>query len=113
MAKNKEPKENILYKILKSLKLEATTTFGRINLAAVIVLIFFCLLYTASDGVAFLVSSINDTVKTIALKQDVYHPYESDNLLKVVVPIVILIMTCLLLVYKYDSKKEKSEQTND
>lgn len=113
MAKNKEPKENILYKILKALKLEGTTTFGRINLASVVVLIFFCLWYTASDGLAFLISSISDTVKTVFLKQDIYHPYESDNLLKVIVPVAILIISCLLLVYKYDSKKEKDNQTNN
>lgn len=92
-------------KILALLKLETTSTSGRINLAGVFIVAIFSLAYTASDTINFLISSTADVVKTITLKEDVYHAYESVGVVKAVLPTVIALVLCLLFLMWNEKKK--------
>lgn len=95
------------YKMLGLLKLETTTKYGRVNLAGVLITAIFCLLYTAGDAVGYLISSISDTIKTIVLKRDIYHEYESISVIEAVIPIVIVFVLCLIFLAWHDYKKNK------
>lgn len=95
------------YKILSLLKLETTSKHGRVNLAGVIVITIFCLIYTAGDGIGFFLSSVSDVIKSIVLKQDVFHQYESTSVVEAVIPILIAFLLCLLFLAWHESKKKK------
>ncbi len=95
------------YKMLGLLKLETTTKYGRINLAGVLITATFCLLYTAGDVAGHLISSISDTVKTLVLKRDIYHEYESTSVIEAVIPILIVFVLCLIFLAWHDYKKKK------
>lgn len=105
MKQNQKSDKFNLVNILKLLKLEATTVHGRCNLAFVIIVTGFCLLYTAGDTISYTISSISDTVKTIALKEDIHHPYESTSLIHVLIPILAIIILCLLYLYIHEKRK--------
>ncbi|MCH5271570.1 MAG: hypothetical protein J1E83_12610 [Lachnospiraceae bacterium] len=105
-------------KILRLLKLELVTPGGRVNLAGLFILLLFCLLYTAKNTVNYFISSLSDVVKSIALKSDIYHPYESDSVFKVIVPVSILFVICLGYVYvdeklKSHIKEKKVKEQKD
>lgn len=95
------------YKMLGLLKLETTTKHGRINLAGVMITATFCLLYTAGDAASHLVSSVSDIIKTIVLKEDIYHKYESISVIEAVIPIIIVFTLCLLFLAWHENKKKK------
>lgn len=98
-------KEKAWYeKLFRLLKLETTTPSGRINLAGVVVLVVFCLLYTAQDTINYLISSVSDTIKSVTLHEDIYHPYESTDVLKIFCPILICFSICLIFLYINDKK---------
>lgn len=105
-------KKEVWYvKLLKLLKLETTTPSGRVNLAGVLILAGFCVLYTASDSIQFLISSVEDTVKSIALNKDVHNPYENSSVVEAVVPVLIGFALCLF--YLYIDEKKKRELNED
>lgn len=93
-------------KLLSLLKLETTTKHGRVNLAGVVIIAMFCLLYAASDVVRHLISATEDTVKSIALKQDIYHKYESASVIGAVMPIVIVFVLCLIFLLWHEHMKK-------
>lgn len=99
--------EKWYYELFKLLKLEKETIHGKVNALGVVVVALFCGLYTASDTFMFLISSVADTVKTIALGEDVYHPAESVNVLKAVIPIISVLVLCLLYLHIQEKTKEK------
>lgn len=94
------------YKILALLKLETTTKHGRINLAGVIIVALFCLLYTAGDVAGHLISSVSDVVKSIVLRQDIYHEYESAGVVEAVIPILITFTLCLVFLAWHEHRKK-------
>lgn len=95
------------YKILRLLKLETTSKHGRVNLAGTIIIAMFCLIYTAGDGVLYLVSIASDTIKTYILKRDIYHEYESINVTAAVMPVIIAFILCLVFLAWHEEKKRK------
>lgn len=110
----KNVKNEWYVKVIKTLKLETTTPSGRINLAGVIVLAVFCLLYTTQDAFRHIVSSVEDTIKSVALKQDIHHPYQSTDVLGIVIPILVGLIICLIYLYVDDNKRQKlSENQNE
>lgn len=94
-------------KLLLLLKLETTTKHGRINLAGVIVLSIFCLIYAASDVIRHMVSATEDVVKSLALKQDIYHEYQSASVAEAVIPIVIAFVLCLIFLSWHEHMKKR------
>lgn len=99
--------EKWYYKIAKLLRLETTTPHGRVNLGGIVLLILCILLYSASDTIKHFISATEDTIKTIALRQDIHHPYETSNVLFAVLPVLIGFGFCLLYLYFHENKKEK------
>lgn len=93
-------------KVLNILKLETTTKAGRINLAGVFMIAVFCLAYTASDTVNLLISSVSDVVKTITLKEDIHHTYESVGVVKAAMPTVIAFVVCVIYLAWHEKKKK-------
>ena len=106
---NHNSKKETHFDLLRILKLETTTPSGRINLAGVLILAIFCLLYTAGDAIIYFISTVSDTAKSIYLNQDIYHPYESTSVLKATLPILIGFVACLTYLY-FDDKKRKKLQ---
>lgn len=94
-------------KLFSLLKLETVTRHGRINLAGVIVVTIFCLLYSASDLLRHLISSTEDVVKSIALHKDIYHEYESASVVEAVIPILLAFVLCLIFLGWHEYKKKK------
>lgn len=94
------------YKILSLLKLETTTKHGRTNLAGVLIVAIFCLLYTAGDTAGHIISSISDVIKSIVLQQDIYHEYESASVVEAVIPILITFILCLLFLAWHEHNKK-------
>lgn len=99
-------------KLIRTLKLETTTPSGRINLAGIIILAFFCLLYTAHDVIMYLISATSDTIKSVNLGKDINHPYQGISVLKAVVPILIGFTLCLLFLWINDKKQNDIKDTN-
>ena len=95
--------------LFRLLRLETTTPSGRINLTGVVVLVVFCLLYTAQDTLNHLISSISDTIKSVTLGTDIYHPYESTDVIKIFLPILTSFGICLLFLYINDKKVQEIE----
>lgn len=95
------------YKILSLLKLETTTKHGRINLAGVIIITIFCLLYTAGDGLGYIVSQVSNVLKTWILQRDVNHKYESMEVTEAVIPIVVVFVLCLFFLMWHENRKKK------
>lgn len=93
-------------KLLSLLKLETTTRHGRTNLAGVIIVMMFCLIYTASDVIRHAISSTENVIKSVALNQDIHHEYESANVNVVVIPILIAFVFCLLFLTWHEHKKK-------
>ena len=100
-------KNNWYIKLFSLLKLETATRHGRVNLAGVIVVAGFCLLYSASDMLRHLISSTEDVIKTIALRKDIYHEYESASVSEVVIPIVVVFVFCLIFLGWHEHRKNK------
>lgn len=94
----------------KLIKLETMTLSGRINLASLVVLIFFIIVYTANDTVCYLISAVRDAVKTIALKENVSDPYQTISIFQLVIPVVILIVLCMRFLYIDDKKKKNIDK---
>ena len=94
------------YKILGLLKLETTTKHGRINLAGVMITAAFCLLYTAGDAAGHIISSISDVIKSIVLKEDIYHEYANISVIEAVVPILIAFILCLIFLAWHEGRKK-------
>lgn len=107
--KNKTPSNAWYVNLLKLLQLETTTPRGRVNLAGVIVLAVFCLIYTGRDVFMHLISTISDIVKSLGLKTDIYHPYQSISVIKAALPVLILFIICLLFLW-FDDKKRNNLQ---
>ena len=104
--------------LVNALRLEGTTPSGRVNLAGVAIVAVFCLIYAASDSVQYLISAISDTVKTISLGQDIYHPYEGVSVLKAVTPVVVVFVLCLAFLIidsrlKGNLNKQCEENSNE
>lgn len=95
---------------LKLIKLETMTLSGRVNLTSLVVLICFIIVYTANDTVCYLISAVRDAVKTIALKENVSDPYQTTNIFKLVIPLVILIVLCMCFLYIDDKKKKNIDK---
>ena len=98
-------KNNWYIKLFSLLKLETATRHGRVNLAGVIVVAGFCLLYSASDMLRHLISSTEDVIKTIALRKDIYH--ESASVSEAVIPIVVVFVFCLIFLGWHEHRKNK------
>ena len=111
MSRNVKKKESWYTELIKALRLETTTPSGRVNLAGVALVALFCLIYTASDGIQYAISAITDMVKTIALKQDIYHPYEGVSVFKATIPIIIAFSLCLLFLIIDSKLKQKISET--
>ncbi len=112
MSTRKKNDKNAWYlKLFGLLKLEFTTQSGRINLGGTVVLMVFCIIYTAQDTISYAISAITDTVKSIALKADIYHPYEADSVFKAAIPVLIGFILCLLYLY-LDEKRKQSIKDN-
>lgn len=94
-------------KFLSLLKLEAVSSHGRVNLAGVMIITIFCLIYSASDSLRHLISSVEDVVKTIALREDIYHEYESASVIEAVIPIIIAFTLCLIFLGWHEHRKNK------
>lgn len=94
-------------KLFSLLKLEGTSTHGRVNLAGVFIVTVFCLLYSASDALRHAISSTENVIKTIVLKEEIYHKYESTGVVEVVIPIIIVFVLCLLFLMWHEHKKRK------
>ncbi len=116
--KNNKPQDKWYVSLLKILKLETATPSGKINLAGVILLTVFCLLYTTHDAFMYFVSATSDTIKSISLKQDISHPYKTISVFQAALPIFICFIICLLFLW-FDNKrreeltkKEKKEVDN-
>lgn len=114
MAKNKKRKyekkkdKNIFYiKLLSILKLETVSMQGRINLTGVIIIAGFCLIYSASDTIRQFISATEDVVKSIALKKDIYHEYESMGVVKAAIPVIVSLILCLLFLVWHEKKKHE------
>ena len=105
MKNNK--KNNWYIKLFSLLKLETATRHGRVNLAGVIVVAGFCLLYSATDMLRHLISSTEDVIKTIALRKDIYHEYESASVSEAVIPIVVVFVFCLIFLGWHEHRKNK------
>lgn len=105
--KDKESKERWYYKIIKLFIMELKSEHGRVNLSGIIALAGFILLYTACDWVANLISSAEDTIKSVALKTDIYHPVSSPSILSVSSPILIGLGMCLLFIYFQEKRKDE------
>lgn len=103
--KRNNPQNGWYVNLLKILKLETTTPSGRINLAGIIILTIFCLLYTTHDVFMHLISATSDTIKSIRLGQDIHHPYQGTSVLRAVFPILIGFSLCLLFLW-FDNKKQ-------
>lgn len=103
----KDRDERWYYKIIRLLKLESTTPHGRVNLAGTGMLLVGVLLYSASDLLKHLISSAADTIKTIRLGEDVYHPYVTSSVEKAIVPVLIGFGLCLLFLYFQEKRKEE------
>ena len=101
--KDKEPWYIRWFSILQ---LETTTPHGRINLAGVVIIAAFCLLYTASDWLSHLISATEGVIKTIALKEEIHYEYESVGLVQAVAPIVIVFVLCLVFIAWHEKKKK-------
>lgn len=99
--------EQWYYKIIRLLKLEATTPHGRVNLAGTGILLIGVVLYSASDLLKHLISSAADTIKTIRLGVDVFHPYETSSVGKAILPVLIGFGLCLLFLYFQENRKEQ------
>ena len=95
----------------KLIKLETMTMAGRVNLSFIVVLILFIALYTTNDMLCYLISAVRDTIKTIALQQDISDPYQTISVSKIVIPILILIIMCMFYLHLNDNKKKKIEST--
>lgn len=93
--------------LAKLVKLETMTTAGRVNLGAIILLVIFILAYTANDFLSYTVSAVRDAVKTWILKTNISEPYQSDSILKIIIPLIVLIVFCLLFLYINEKQKEK------
>ncbi|GLG06368.1 hypothetical protein ACI3DN_12590 [Sellimonas catena] len=103
--KNNDSK--LYLKLFSLLKLETTTKYGRINLGGVLIIAVFCLLYTVGDGIGYILSVAENLVKSIALKQDIYHKYASVSVIEVVIPILIAFISCLVFLAWHEMKKKK------
>lgn len=111
MNKKKKGDKKFYYKFFKLLKLEATTKYGRVNLAGVAIIALFCIIYTATDIIKNVILIIGNTIKSVALKQDLPVSEEGVSVLEAVIPIFIAFILCLCLLYKYD--KVKSSDTDE
>ncbi len=96
--------------LAKLVKLETMTTAGRVNLGAIILLVIFILAYTANDFLSYTVSAVRDAVKTWILKTNISEPYQSDSILKIIIPLIVLIFFCLLFLYINEKQKEKIDK---
>ena len=85
------------YKIAKLLKLETITPHGRFNLGGVGLLVICILIYSASDAVKHFISAA----------EDVYHPYETADVVSVVLPVLVGLGLCLLFLYMHERAKDK------
>lgn len=94
----------------KLIKLETMTMAGRVNLSFIVVLIIFVVLYTANDMFCYLISAARDAIKTIALQQDVSDPYQTISVFKIIIPVIILMVTCMFYLYLDDNKKKKIDE---
>lgn len=101
------------YKIAGLLKLETITPHGRFNLGGVGLLVICILIYSAGDTVKHFISAAEDTIKTYALGEDVYHPYETSDVVSAVLPVLIGLGFCLLYLYVHERKKEEIEDANE
>lgn len=105
----KEPTKYIST-IFKLIKLETMTNSGRVNLASLVILVLFIITYTANDTICYLISAIRDTAKTIVLKENISDPYQTINIFKLMIPIVLLIVLCMGYLYFDDKKKKEINQ---
>lgn len=87
--------------------METESLHGKINLAGVITIAIFSIIYTANDMICHLISSTADVIKTFVLKEDIYHAYESVSVLKAVLPTVGVLVFCLLFLAWHEKKKNK------
>ena len=109
--KTSDPSNAWYVNLLKILKLETTTPRGRVNLAGVIILAIFCLIYTGGDVFMHLISTVSDIIKSLGLKKDIYHPYQPTSVIKAVLPVLIAFIICLLFLW-LDDKKRNNLQAN-
>ncbi|MGN0263931.1 MAG: hypothetical protein ACI4DX_06035 [Oliverpabstia sp.] len=99
-------KDRWYVKLLSLLKLETTSFHGRINLAGELIIAMFCLIYSANDVVRHIISAVEDVAKTIALGVDVYHEYESPNVVGAVLPTLLAFILCLIFLAWHERRKK-------
>ena len=96
----------IVNKVIEFTRLEFHTKAGKYNFLGTILLGVFILIYTANTTICYIVSAVENCVKSIVLNQDIYHPYESPNVLKVILPLIILMSICFMYLIKYEDIKD-------
>lgn len=102
-------------RLLGLFKLETTTPSGRINLAGVVILAVFCILYTGNDAIQYCVATLGDTIKSIALKENVHTPYSGVSVLEAVLPVFVGFIICLVYLGVDERKKNslKEKETGE
>lgn len=102
----------VLNKIFGLLKLETMTVVGRVNLVSIIVLVFFIVAYTTNDMFCYLISAVRDAVKTIALHEDISDTYQTVNVFKIMIPVILLIVFCVFFLHINEKAKEKLDENS-
>ncbi len=102
-----------LINIVKLFHLETMTTPGRFNLGALIALIVFALIYTASDKCCYLISAVRDAYKTNVLGHDISDPYQTVSIFSLFVPVIILIIFCFGFLYIHEKKINSIDKNNE
>ncbi len=102
-----------LSKLLKLIKLETMTIAGRVNLASILILALFIVAYTTNDMICYFISAVRDSVQTFILKKNISNPYETINIFKVMIPLIVLIIFCLLFLHINEKEKNKIDNLSD
>ncbi|MEY8379243.1 hypothetical protein AALD22_26560 [Lachnospiraceae bacterium 56-18] len=95
---------------IELIKLETMSVAGRVNLGAIVILIVFVLAYTTNDLLCYTVSAVRDAVKTWILKTNISDPYQTVSIFKLIIPVIVLVIFCLLFLYINERAKKKINQ---
>ena len=102
-----------LSELLKLIKLETMTMAGRGNLASILVLALFIVAYTTNDMLCYFISAARDSIQTLILKQNISNPYETINIFKVMIPLIVLIILCLFFLHINEKAKSKIDNLSN
>lgn len=95
------------------INLETTSMAGRYNIIGTLVLVLFVLAYTVNDAVCYFISSVEDTIKTCVLGENIDNTYQTVNVLKVLYPVFIGMVLCMLYLVIDDKKKKDIAQQEE